>query len=82
MEISEKPRFTGENRKYRRGAVQRIRMLRVTQWAVNGSLYNSVRSEAGMLVVSDHFPSCAGWGFEAVFRWKKERDLVESYRTS
>ncbi len=54
----------------------------VTQWAVNGSLYNSVRSEAGMLVVGDLFPDSAGWGFETVFRWKKERDPVESYRTS
>jgi hypothetical protein len=59
-----------------------IRVLCLTQRAVNGSLYNSVRSEAGMLVVSDHFPDSTGWSFEAVFRWKKERDPVESYRTS
>ena len=60
LEIPEKPRFTRENHKYHQGAVQRVRMLRVTQRAVNGPLHNGVRSEAGMLVVSDNFPDSAG----------------------
>jgi hypothetical protein len=37
--------------------------------------------QAGMLVVSDHFPDCAGRGFEAVSKWKKEKDAVETQRT-
>jgi hypothetical protein len=81
LEISEKPRFTRDNRKHHQGAVQWIRILSVTQLADVGSLHNGIRSEAGMIVVSDHFSDCAGWGFEAVFRWTKERDPVETHRT-
>jgi hypothetical protein len=51
----------------------------VRKWDTNGSLHNGVRSEVGMLVISDHFPDSAGLCFEAVFGWQKERDPMKTH---